>query len=128
MENDFDRWNKKKKEIDSLNKMKFCHEREIWWSYIGRNVGHEQNGEPLDFLRPVLILRKMSKNTSIVLPLTSSEGVHSFRIPIGIINDKTTSVIISQIKVLDHKRLLNRISTLKKQKFLEIRKSVKDLF
>jgi hypothetical protein len=64
MQKDFDKWHNKKKKLDK-NKIDynfFYHEREIWWSSIGLNIGVETNGKSDHFERPVLIVKKFNKD------------------------------------------------------------------
>ncbi len=126
-EKDFDKWNEQKKNIHFNSKNKFYKSREIWWCNLGINVGFEQNGESGNNERPVLIVKGLSKHTCFVIPLTTSTKKHFMRIYLGEIDEKESSAIISQAKVIDTKRLINRISILNKNKFREIRKAVKDL-
>jgi len=58
---------------------------------------------------------------------TFSEKNHKYYLEIGIVHNKKASAIISQIRLLDTKRLVNKIGTLNKEKFEEIKKAVKDL-
>ena len=69
---DFDSWNIQKKSIDGSENKKTFHEREIWFIKIGENVGFEQNSKGDDFLRPVIILKKFSKNVFVGIPLTKT--------------------------------------------------------
>lgn len=55
MSKDFDYWNNTKKQINEIQNTRFHKPREIWWCYLGVNVGHEQDGG-IDFRRPVVIL------------------------------------------------------------------------
>lgn len=41
-------------------------EGEIWWCYVGENVGIEANGKGNQFTRPVLIFKKYDKSWIIV--------------------------------------------------------------
>jgi len=50
------------------------------------------------------------------------------RIPIGEVQNEKASVIISQIKVVDTKRLIYKIGFLDKDIFINITKTIKDLF
>jgi mRNA-degrading endonuclease toxin of MazEF toxin-antitoxin module len=50
------------------------------------------------------------------------------RIPIGVIQDKEASVMLSQIRVIDTKRLIYKIGFLDKEIFTGITKAIKDLF
>lgn len=128
MQKDFDRWNKIKKHLDASTN-RFYRIREIWWCNLGLNIGNEQNGNSQNFQRPVLILKSLSKTTCVIVPLTTSIKKHRHRIFIGNISGKSASVIISQIKVIDTKRLINKInSKLEVRNFNSIRKAVRQLF
>ncbi len=85
MEKDFDGWNKSKQKIDKRANVPFYHEREVWWCLLGVNVGHEQNGAGR-YQRPVLVLKRLSQNTCLIVPLTASIKPNYFRIPLGIVN------------------------------------------
>ena len=91
------------------------------------NVGFEQNGKGDDFARPVLIVKGFSKQVCIVLPLTTSTKKSPFHFYIGKINVKDAQLITSQIKLIDAKRLINKIDVVDKEIFEEVRKTVKDL-
>jgi mRNA-degrading endonuclease toxin of MazEF toxin-antitoxin module len=125
---DFDKWNEKKKEIHSSEmSRKYYHEREIWWCSLGVNVGYEHDGTGATYQRPVLILRGLSAETCLAIPLTSSPNRHPFRMPIGLVDGKDASAVISQIRVIDTKRLTEKICYLDEDIFARIRKAAKDL-
>lgn len=128
MKKDFDRWNTEKKKIHANNEyIPLYHEREIRWCRLGANIGFEQDGTGKDFSRPVLILKGFSRNVCVVLPLTTVKKKNPYYIPIGIIGDKKASIIISQIRLVDTRRLDQQIEVLGKEKFEDIRKAVKNL-
>ena len=124
---DFDSWNMQKKAIHNSGKNKFYHPRDIWWCSLGINIGFEQDGTKEEKSRPVLILKGLSKNTCLVIPLTTSAEQHPMRIFLGVVDNKKASAIISQMRVVDTKRLFRKIGILNKEKFEEIRKTVKGL-
>jgi len=70
----------------------------------------------------------MSKDTCYVIPLTGSPQKNKNRIAIGLVDDVQAAAIISQIRLIDTKRLVEKIGFLDKIKFDDIRKAVKDLF
>ncbi len=127
MQKDFDTWNKQKGLIHTQKSRKFYHEREIWWCSLGINIGYEHDGEGLEYQRPILILKALSKSTCLAIPLTSSPSKHIMRIPLGIIDSKEASAVISQIRTIDTKRLVDRICFLDKNIFEITRKAVKDI-
>ena len=101
--------------------------REIWWCSLGLNIGSEQDGDGEEYQRPVLIFKGFSRNTCLVFPLTTSTHKHKMRVSIGIVDNKKASVIISQQRLIDAKRLVERIEFLDKKIFEQIRKTVKDM-
>ncbi|MEK7607458.1 MAG: type II toxin-antitoxin system PemK/MazF family toxin [Patescibacteria group bacterium] len=126
MQKDFDRWNESKKIIHSVKTNKVYHERHIWWCSLGVNIGFEQDGSGLDYLRPVLILKGLSLQTCLIVPLTSSNQKHKLRIPVGLIAEKEASAILSQIRVVDTKRFVEKIGFLTPEIFEQVRKAVRD--
>jgi len=101
---DFDSWNDQKKVIDSSSNKKTFHEREIWFIKIGENVGFEQNGKGGEFLRPVIIFKKFSKNVFLGIPLTKTVKNTKFYASFEF-KGLTSSAILSQVRLFDSKRL-----------------------
>src|SRR5438046_203332 len=79
---DFDIWNEKKKELNVQKRDLLFREGEIWWCYWGMNVGEEVYGKGKDFKRPAIILRKLSKRSCVVLPITAKTRNGSWYFPI----------------------------------------------
>lgn len=126
MHKDFDGWNEKKKEIND-KVAPFCHERELWWCTLGINVGSEQDGSQIKYSRPILILRGLSRQTCLIVPLTTSMSIHKFRPSIGLVAGKEANAVLTQIKVIDTKRLTRKIGSLDKKIFECVRKTARDL-
>lgn len=126
MQKDFDGWNKRKKEI-SNEIINFYREREIRWCSLGINVGFEQDGTGETYRRPVLIIKGLSRHVCLVIPLTTSIKKNPYHIEIGNITGKKAFVILSQIRLIDTKRLHDRLAILDKNKFEIIRKAIRDL-
>lgn len=124
---DFDNWNIQKKEIDSINKDKLYRARQIWWCSLGINVGFEQDGTGTEYQRPILILRGFSKHVCLVVPLTTSQKKNPYHVSVGIIDGKNAFAIISQVRLIDTKRLINQIELLDIDVFKTIKKAVRDL-
>lgn len=47
-------------------------ERDIFWLRLGQNIGAEEYGKGNEFQRPVLIVKRLTYNIFIGVPLTSS--------------------------------------------------------
>lgn len=122
---DFKQWNDLKVNINnSLNKRLFFSEREIWFCSVGENIGFEQDGKGENFLRPVLIIKKFNKEVFWGVPLTSNLKQNKYYFQIKIRN-KLNSIILSQIRLIDGKRLKYRIGILENNIFTEIKKCLR---
>ena len=127
MKKDFDGQNIQKKNINEQIAVPFWHERELWWCTLGMNIGFEQDGSDIEYRRPVIILKGLSKQTCLIIPLTTSTNKHRLRPAIGLVEDKEACALLSQMKVIDTKRLVKKIGNLDKKTFEDIRKTVKDM-
>jgi len=128
MEKDFDKWNKSKELIHYKNEDKFYHEREVWWCSLGINIGFEQDGKGDRFSRPVLIIKGFSKNVFLSVPLTTKlkEGRYYNDI---ILNDGVKrKAILSQIRLIDSKRLIEKVCTIDEIQFKTIKQKIIQLF
>jgi mRNA interferase MazF len=123
----FDNWNNVKKKTDKSIRTQEYKERDIWWCKIGINIGDEEDGKKKNFSRPILIIKGFSHNVFWCLPLSTTIKNNKYYFKLGKVSGKEASVIISQIRLLDRKRLINKIGVLNKEKFEEIRKAVRSL-
>jgi len=129
MKKDYTKWHKVKKDINDLESRVFFHERDIWFCYIGSNVGFEQDGVTEEYLRPVLIVKKFNNEIFWGIPLTKSKKrkdsryYYSFSFVEGIIS----LAILSQIRLIDAKRLARQVGTMKEDDFRNVKKKLKEL-
>jgi mRNA interferase MazF len=126
MEKDFDRWNEVKKKTHK-EEPRLYTVREIWWCRFGVNVGTEQDGKGDNFLRPAIILRGFGPDACLVVPLTTSTREHALRVPVGTVDDQPARANLSQMRVVDTRRLVEKIGFLDKDIFTEIRKIARGL-
>lgn len=126
MDKDFDKWNKKKKIIHKNTLPPLFSEREVWWCNLGINVGSEEDGKGENYLRPILILRKFNKNIFYGLPITSKikEGIFYISINSGEVKG---SLILSQMRLIDAKRLSHLLGKITENEIIEIKKKLKNL-
>ncbi|MBI4117342.1 MAG: type II toxin-antitoxin system PemK/MazF family toxin [Parcubacteria group bacterium] len=127
MKKDFHNWHKLKEQIDKISRRLFFHEREVWWCSLGVNIGFEQDGSGKEYRRPVLILKGFSKNTCLIIPLTAATKNHPMRPLVGPVEGKEARALLSQIRVIDSKRLVHKIGFIDKKVFEQIRKIIKDM-
>ncbi|MEK7142477.1 MAG: type II toxin-antitoxin system PemK/MazF family toxin [Patescibacteria group bacterium] len=124
MKKDFDKWNGVKTKTNQANDRVFFHEREVWWCRIGVNVGYEQDGKGDNFARPIIIFKKFNNEVCWVIPLSTKIKKGKFYIPIEL-GDKTERVvIISQLRLIDAKRLYQKISILGGENYKKIQNAV----
>ena len=127
MTKDFQKWHNKKSQIETIEKRPFFHEREIWFCHLGVNVGFEQNGSGDDFQRPVVIIRKFNNEVCWVIPLSKTNKRNQYYFPFNF-DDVTISVaILSQIRLLDGKRLSRKIGEVPESDFRQLIDKIKAL-
>lgn len=122
MEKDFDKWNEKKKKLDKSKRDLLFKEGEIWWCSLGVNVGEEIYGKGNDFRRPVVILKKLSRNSCVVMPTSTKKREGSWYHHLNV-QDKDRFVLMHQICFISANRLSVRESTLSRDEFATLKKS-----
>ncbi len=127
MQKNFDSWNEIKKKTDT-EKPRLYTVREVWWCQFGLNIGTEQDGRGDRFLRPAIILRGFGPDACLVVPLTTSIRTHSLRVSVGVIGGRIARANLSQLRVIDTRRLVEKIGFMEKDIFLNTRKAIKELF
>ncbi len=131
MENNFNKWNEVKKQVHKKANNVGFKEREIFWVRLGQNIGSEEYGKGNEFQRPVLIVRRLTREIFFGVPLTSTlkdnDYFHSFKYQTkkDIINN---SAMILQLKTFDKNRLMTRIGMINKTDFEEIKNKISRLF
>lgn len=121
-------WNEQKKSLNRLSSRRFYREKEIWWGSLGKNIGSEQDGKGDYYERPLIIIKAFSRSVCLVLPLTTSSKSNPYYVNAGIVDGKQAYVIVSQIRLIDIKRLTDKIDVIENDIFDTIRKAVRDLF
>jgi|SRR3989344_4228619 len=130
MKKDFKRWHNKKTGIHNDKVRPFFHEREIWFAALGENVGFEQDGNGENFLRPVLIFKKFNNEVIWALPLTRTNktGKYYFRISLanhdGKRDNRPSVIILSQLRLVDAKRLQYKTSTITEDEFAKTKEAL----
>ncbi len=101
---------------------------DIFYATLSPSVGSEQSG-----LRPVLIIQNNKGNkycpTTIVIPISSK--VAKRKLPTHIVLESTLGLkeksvaLVEQIRTLDKRRLLNKITTISNSDLDRVKKAVK---
>ena len=128
MKKDYKKWHPLKKKINNADDARpFFHEREIWFCYLGENVGFGQDGVGDDFLRPIIVVRKFNNEIFWGLPLTKKEkkSPYYFAFPFAA---GTSVAILSQIRLIDAHRLSYHIGEIAEINFAQLKKRLKEPF
>ena len=128
MEKNFDAWNIVKKKNHFEKERPFFHQREIWSCNLGVNIGFEQDGSGDDFMRPVVVIKKFSKEVCWVIPLTKSNKTGKYYFSFSFIDKVVSSAILSQLTLLDSKRLYYKIGDIDANDFKQIIERTINLF
>lgn len=120
MGKDYKKWMKEKSGINNEKARPFFHEREIWFASLGENVGYEQDGGGERFLRPILILKKFNNNIVWALPLTRTDKKNKYYFHIS----PDSVAILSQIRLVDAKRLQYKTGDVKEVDFIKIKEAL----
>jgi mRNA-degrading endonuclease toxin of MazEF toxin-antitoxin module len=124
----FEKWMVQKENLNNSQVNKWCRAKEVWWCSVGQNVGYEEDGKDEKRLRPVVVLRNFGFHTALVVSLTTSQKNSSFHFDLGIVAEKRSFAIISQIKLVDTKRLFKQIDVLERGVFDKLKIAIKNLF
>jgi len=119
-------WNEQKVYIELQNIRTFFKERDIFYLRAWKNVWFEQNWKWGNFSRPFLVLKKFNNETFWWVPLSSKtkewKYYHNF-----ILNNIPQTAIISQMRLIDSKRILDKIWMIDKINYDLIKQKIKNL-
>ena len=124
---DFDTWNEEKKRLDARKEKVFYHEREIWWCALGTNVGFEQDGTGKNFDRPVVIIKGFSRDVFFGVALTGKKKEGRFYFYLGKVEEEDASAILSQVRLIDTRRLVRKVGMLDEKIFNELKENLKKI-
>lgn len=108
---DFKGWMKIKEKIHFKKSIRTIREGEIWWCRLGENVGVEICGKGEDFLRPVVIVNKLSQYNFIGVPLTSKKHTGSWYVNF-VFKDKNQYAVVAQVENISVYRLHHKMGEL----------------
>ena len=122
----FKDWFEKKATLDARMAIYSFKAGEVWWCSMGINIGSEIDGknsalqsDKQFFARPVIIIKKVSRTSCIVIPTTSQSKVGSWFFPISF-DSRHSHAVLPQIRMIDSRRLQRRIVQLSDTKLQQI--------
>ncbi|MCX6713793.1 MAG: type II toxin-antitoxin system PemK/MazF family toxin [Candidatus Vogelbacteria bacterium] len=128
-EKDYKNWHPLKSSLqneDDKNRL-FFHEREIWYCHLGENIGFEQDGKGT-----VIVYKKFNNEIFWGIPLTkaSRQGKHNsdrYYFSFSFLPNIISLAILSQIRLIDSKRLARHMGAIGEKDFEELNKKFKGL-
>ncbi len=93
------------------------------------NIGFEQDGKGEEFRRPVLILKKFNKYVVLIVPLTTKiKKDNKYYLPCSLVSDTVPRMaIISQVRLIDTKRFIDKLGVMEEESFAQIRNAIKGM-
>ena len=126
MRKDFKEWHRRKVDLNDNKVRANFHEREVWFASLGTNIGFEQDGKGKEFIRPVIVLKKFNNEILWCLPLTKNRKAGKYYFSFTLRSDIST-VILSQIRLIDSKRLRYRIGNMNPEDFKYVKEKLRQL-
>lgn len=124
MVKNFKEWHIRKSALDESKIRPFFHDKEVWFASVGLNIGFEQDGVGKQFLRPVIIVKKFNDDIFWGIPTTSKNKKGKYYFIFEYKKDSFTTAIISQLRLIDSKRLEYQIGLMKEKDFLEMKNRI----
>lgn len=129
---EYDKWNEVKKYTQQKKRKLGMKSREIFWVKLGQNLGSEEYGKGKDFARPVIIVRRLTSDLFIGIPITTTiknnDYFHSFTYMNKSRGMVENSAMILQVKTFSIKRVLSKVGTVNKEDFDKMLEKTKSLF
>jgi len=124
----FDKWNKLKKYLDTNTKNINIKNKDIYLVQIGKNIGAETYGKGDNFLRPVLVFKKLGHNYFLGIPLTSGKKNGNYFFNFRYKKNKDSCAMLNQMKIFDAKRILKLHGKISNNTFRNLKLHIKDFF
>lgn len=96
---------------ESGHKPPLVSQGDIWWAYVGENIGSEVNGKNEQFSRPVIIFKKLAHGFYFVIPTTTKQKEGSWFVPFRQ-HEREMVACLHQARAIDHRRLSSKLGTL----------------
>ena len=122
----FQEWFSLKQTLDNATQFPRFEEGQIWWCYLGENIGHEENGKGEKFLRPVVILKKFNQRLFYGIPTSSIYKDNPYYHELKF-KDKTSYALLSQMRAIDAKRLSYKMARIPDGDFIVLKKRISKL-
>lgn len=124
----YDNWNVRKQNIQTSEKTKniYFKEGQLWWCSLGLNIGSESFGKGKNFRRPILIIKKLSSDLCIGLPITSKIKTGTWFVTVKL-KSESKCIMLCQIRTLHKKRFQFKIGELNIKDFKTVKEKLENL-
>lgn len=124
----FDNWNEVKISVDDReNRDFYINTREVWNVNLWKNIWYESYGKWQLFTRPVLVI-KIVWSVVFVASMTTMWKDNKFYHKLSDkYFDKQSYITLSQVRILDKKRFIEKIWMIHKDDFEQIKKELKKI-
>lgn len=122
----FDNWNEKKKQINKEDSKIYFNQWDIWWVSLWKNIKNESFWKWENFRRPVLIIKKLSSESFIAIPLSTQKKTWTWYVTYDLHWIEYTALIY-QIRMLHKNRLWKKVWQLDNYDFNNIKKGLANL-
>ncbi len=123
---EFEDWNNLKWKLQEKQTEIYFKQWEIWWISLWQNIQTESFGKGESFRRPVLILKKLSEENCIVIPLSTKIKKWSWFYNYKF-HWKEATALLYQIKMIHKNRLQRKLWKMETADFKEIKKKLSKL-
>jgi mRNA interferase MazF len=127
MKKDFQKWYDQKSDIHENKARLHFHERDVWFTTMGANIGFEQDGKGEEFLRPIVIVKKFNNETLWGITLTSKKKTGKYYFTFEHDKERESTANLSQLRLIDSKRLKYQIGSISEKDFSELKKRIINL-
>jgi phosphoribosyl-ATP pyrophosphohydrolase len=104
----FEDWNHLKKNIENKSRPPFFGERDIWYTYCGENIGHEECGKGENFTRPFLVIRRFNRYMCWAVPFTRTIKVGDPYFSYEVKKGTLSCLLLSQLRLIDSRRFIRK--------------------
>ncbi len=112
-------WTARKITLNDGRARPYFHERQVWWTAIGHNIGDEEDGKGNNFTRPVLIIKKFNRSLFYGIPLSTNLKTGKYYHTLTIRGKKRVA-LLSHMRDYDAKRLLNVLEVITEVEYFHL--------
>ncbi len=95
--------------------------------HLGANIGFEIDGKNIEQLRPIIVIKKLSQNTLLIIPLSSHQKNGTWY-SLSFVKEQEGRYCLNQIRMIDCKRLKYRMEKVDLKTFKKLKDDFNNFF